>query len=37
MASHAKHESKKHSSKDGCCCCSGDSCKVNMKDKQKQG
>ena len=37
MKDHAKNgHSKDHSkhSKDGGCCCKGDSCKVNMKDKK---
>jgi len=32
-----KHDTKNDSSKDGCCCGSGDSCDIKMKDKQKQG
>lgn len=41
MKDHAKNgHSKNHSkhSKDGCCCCKGDSCKMNMKNmKEKKG
>ena len=42
MKDHAKNghskDHSKHSKDGGCCCCKGDSCKVNMKDmKDKKG
>jgi hypothetical protein len=33
-----KNGAKNHSSSQGCCCCSGDSCEIrNVKNKEKQG